>query len=338
MPLLKSHKYINLKNNFDLLRFLLSMTVFLVHLSALAPFPYYDFTTHLNSALAVKSFFVISGLLIFKSYENTSSIKKYFAKRFFRIYPAYIVVMVACLFASLFSCLYSGIDNIRFKDYFEYFFSNLIFLNFLHPNLPGLFTENLITSVNGALWTLKIEIIFYASVPIIVLIAKKNGYFLTLFTLFCISILYRVIIINLNIPLAHHLLNQFPSQLVFFLAGAMGFYFFNFFKKYSYFFLGLTTTFFLIPNTGWIYFLLEPLFLCVLIVYFALLMPYLGNFAKYGDFSYGIYIIHFPLIQFFVQIGLFNKSPLLAFFLTIFLVLGTSFFLWHFVEKPFLKK
>jgi peptidoglycan/LPS O-acetylase OafA/YrhL len=338
MTLKKTHKFNDLKNNFDLLRLLLSMTVFFVHLSALVPFPYFDFRPYLNSALAVKSFFVISGFLIFKSYENTSSITKYFSKRFFRIYPAYIVVIIACLFASLFSCLYFGIENIKYKDYLKYIFANLVFLNFLHPNLPGLFSENLFTEVNGALWTLKIEIIFYASVPIIVLIAKKNGYFLTLFTLFCLSILYRVILTNTNVPLAQHLLNQFPSQLVYFLAGAIGFYYFNFLKKYSNFFLYLTPAFFFIQNMGWFYFFLEPLFLSVLIVYFAFLMPYLGNLAKYGDFSFGIYIVHWPLIQFMVQIGLFDKSPLLAFCATIFLVFSVSFFLWRFVEKPFLKR
>jgi peptidoglycan/LPS O-acetylase OafA/YrhL len=237
-----------LKNNFDFLRLLLSMTVFLVHLSALAPFPYFDFTSYLSSVLAVKSFFVISGFLIFKSYENKSSTSKYFSKRFFRIYPAYTAVIIACILASLFSCLYFGVENFRYQDYLKYFFANLVFLNFLHPNLPGLFSENLFTQVNGSLWTLKTEIIFYASVPIIVWIAKKNGYFLTLFTLFCLSILYRIIFTNINTPLAQQLLNQFPSQLVYFLAGAFGFYYYNFFKKYSKFFLYLTPIFFLIQN------------------------------------------------------------------------------------------
>ena len=41
--------------------------------------------------LAVDGFFLISGFLIYKSYENSSSFKNYLSKRLLRIYPGFVV-------------------------------------------------------------------------------------------------------------------------------------------------------------------------------------------------------------------------------------------------------
>lgn len=46
-------------------------------------------------------------------------------------------------------------------EVFKYVAANLVFLNFTHPNLPGLFESNSLQAINGALWTLKIEVMFY---------------------------------------------------------------------------------------------------------------------------------------------------------------------------------
>ena len=338
MILADNNRYIALKNNFDLLRLLLASTVFFVHLSALAPFPYFDFTKLFNSELAVKSFFIVSGFLVFRSFENSQNVKNYFFKRFSRIYPGYFAVTITSILISIFTCLYIDSKNIEYIDYLKYLLSNLVFLNFLHPNLPGLFSENFITSVNGALWTLKIEVIFYASVPIIIFIARRRGYLITLIIFYLLSISYRIFLGNINSSMSQHLLNQFPGQLIYFLVGASGFYYFDILRKYSYVLFLLIIAIILFRIGGWTYDFLEPFFLGIIIVYFVFFIPYLGNFSKYGDFSYGIYIIHFPLIQIMVQTALFNSHPLIAFFVTIFLVFSLSFILWHLVEKPFLIK
>ena len=99
----------------------------------------------------------------------------------------------------------------------------------------------------------------------------------------------------------------------------------------------MASLFFLIHSSGYMSFV-EPIALAIIILYFSLVFPYLGNFTKYGDFSYGIYILHFPILQALVQSGLFNSNPYLAFCLALALVLVGAFLLWHFVEKRFLQK
>ena len=49
------------------------------------------------------------------------------------------------------------------------------FLNFAHPNLPAVFANNSMQAVNGALWTLKIEVLFYISVPLLVWLFRWTG-------------------------------------------------------------------------------------------------------------------------------------------------------------------
>jgi peptidoglycan/LPS O-acetylase OafA/YrhL len=74
------------QKNFDLLRFGIAFVVFLVHAHALsAQSELSELSKWLSSGLAVKSFFVVSGFLIFRSYEESISAANYFRKRFRRI-------------------------------------------------------------------------------------------------------------------------------------------------------------------------------------------------------------------------------------------------------------
>ena len=82
----------------------------------------------------------------------------------------------------------------------------------------------------------------------------------------------------------------------------------------------------------------EPIALGTLVIFSANGLSYLGNFARFGDLSYGVYIIHFPVIQTVVSIGLFARNPWSAADLSIALVVAASALSWHAVERPFLKR
>jgi len=182
------------QNNFDLLRFLFAFVVFLVHAHVLSGEQSLSVLSNLLSTdIAVKSFFVVSGFLIFMSYENSRDAKSYFNKRVRRIYPAYFSVVVICaLLGAVFTAL-------PWTEYFswpvlKYIASNLLFLNFLQPDLPGLFVNNSLQAVNGALWTLKIEVMFYLFVPLVVIAFRSAGRLPVLLALYICSVIYSMVV------------------------------------------------------------------------------------------------------------------------------------------------
>jgi len=293
-----------------------------------------------SSSIAVKSFFVVSGFLIFMSFENSSHLSSYFYKRFWRIYPAYFsVVMLSAMLGVLFT-------KVTMPDYFsvdwlEYVFSNLLFLNFIHSDLPGLFGSNNLNAVNGALWTLKIEVMFYMCVPLFVFMMRKFGRWQVLLGLYAASLCYSVMVemwgVSSDSLIYQQLLRQLPGQLVYFIAGAALFYYLSEFKRHWKWLLTLATVILLLRGLlplAW----LEPMALAIVVIYTACLFPWLGNFGKYGDFSYGIYIVHFPILQVLIQYGLFDYSPVVALVTASILILSISYLSWHIVEKRFLRK
>lgn len=329
------------RNNFDLLRFIFASIVMLVHALVLSNSTgLFSYLNLLSADIAVKSFFVISGFLIFMSYEKSSSTHSYFIKRIRRIYPAYFTVVI------LFSLIGGFLSTLPICEYFcldliKYLVFNLIFLNFIHPNLPGLFDQNTLSAVNGALWTLKIEVMFYIIVPVIVMLFKKLNRLFVLVALYILSFVYSFCMFKLAEThgggIFIELQRQLPGQLIYFVVGAAGYYYYEYFIAHSKALMGLALVCLIIkPLLPWI--AIEPLVFGILALFLALAFPYLGNFAKYGDFSYGIYIIHFPVLQIFVSYHLFDTSPVLALISAALVVLLLATLLWNFVEKPFLQK
>ena len=164
------------RNNFDLLRFLFAFIVMLVHSYVLSDAENLSILSKVfSSEIAVKSFFVVSGFLIFMSYENSRGLRNYFEKRMRRIYPAYFTIVALCALLGSLLSVHSLRDYFSTLGLYQYLVANLVFLNFVHPDLPGLFTGNTLHAVNGALWTLKIEVLFYLSVPLLAWLFCRIG-------------------------------------------------------------------------------------------------------------------------------------------------------------------
>jgi peptidoglycan/LPS O-acetylase OafA/YrhL len=333
------------KNNFDHIRLLLALAVFFFHIGELTQMQeFHLLRSAMSASVAVHSFFIVSGFLIFMSYDRSRSLRSYFSKRLRRIAPGYVaVIALSFLFLSLLSSLpasayFSSGESLR------YLLANLTTLNFLHPTLPGVFTDHPYRSVNGALWTIKIEVLFYLTVPLIAMLFRRFEPWKVLGTLFILSALYYFamgwLYTQTGHPLALTLQRQLPGQMMFFSGGALLYYYFDYFKRYAlplffaailgYILQHLVDTELLYP--------LYALSLSIIVIYFALMIPWLGHIARYGDLSYGIYIWHFPIIQSFISWQLFDTHPWLAVGGLLGVVLLLAWLSWHLIEKPFLGK
>jgi len=332
------------RNNFDLLRFVFAAMVFLVHTHVLSGQPALaPLSTYFSSDVGVKAFFVVSGFLVLMSYERSATVGEYAGKRVRRIYPAYATVVIACAVLGIL------LSNVPPTEYLNgagrYLLANLAFLNFLAPTLPGVFTNNAWPEVNGLLWTLKIEVMFYASVPIIAWIAARFGRAATLATLYALSVAYLATMTraaeSTGSGFLLQLSRQLPGQLAYFVAGAAAYYFVDSLDRRWPLLLAAAVAAYAAIRLGIprdLQFALEPAALAVLVVYAAIGLRYLGNFGRWGDFSYGIYIIHFPVVQTLVAVGVFARDPWLGFAVAAFAVLALAALCWHFVERPFLRR
>lgn len=330
----------NNKNCFDFLRFFFAANILLSHLCELSQNSNLAFLSYFSNAIiGVKGFFIISGFLVAKSYVNTPSLKEYFIKRAKRILPAYIVVILFSTVIFAFFSSYSFSGYFTDSSVYKYLGWNLIFLNFMHPCLPGLFDNNLICSVNGALWTLKVEEGFYIILPLIFYAIKKiRKTLFVLGTLYVLSLIYWFVMNDyLNMPV---LAKQLPGYLSYFVVGICIYLNFDFIMKNK-------TRLFLLSVMIFIgyYFsnlpldFLYPAVFGLVIIIAAYNLSFLNNFGKYGDFTYGLYIYHFPIIQLFRQYDLFEKyNPFLMAFAVILITFFFAVLSWFFVEKRFLDR
>jgi peptidoglycan/LPS O-acetylase OafA/YrhL len=322
-------------NNFDLLRLLFASIVVLYHCYDLSFSPAYLWIPYVASAnLAVQGFFAMSGFLIIGSYESSSTLRSYLNKRGRRILPAYWAALIFTLILGMFFSTLPVRAFLSSGSTWKYAGANFCFANFLHPSLPGLFEKNpVMSSVNGSLWTIKLEVMFYLSVPVIVWLCRKMGKSQVLGGLFLLSVIYVSLMQRFHPTLA----SQLPGQLCFFMVGALAYYYRDWCKRNAWLAWTIAIICYLISIfSGWIAFRAVGVSLGV--ICFALLVPPIGRPAKYGDFSYGTYVYHFPVIQTFIALGLIKSHPELALGLILLSVAALSFTSWNLIEKPFLRR
>lgn len=321
-------------NNFDILRLTFASMVVLYHCYDLSGESILKWIPLVCSAkLAVEGFFVMSGCLIVASYENSSSFTSYIEKRARRILPAYWAALV---FTLLIGVLFTDLQRptfLRSISTWKFAIANITFLNFIHPTLPGLFTRNpVMDSVNGSLWTIKIEVMFYFFAPFLVYICRRWGRWQALLGVFLVSLVYKSACEHLHYD---SLALQLPAQLSLFCIGAFVFYYYSWFVKHgSVFWIISFCSYAAFLFTDWNFF--RVIGISLFVMCFGLLFPIRKGEIKSGDFSYGTYVYHFPVIQLFLAVGIFHKHPLLSVASIMMIVALLSFLSWHMVEKPFL--
>jgi peptidoglycan/LPS O-acetylase OafA/YrhL len=236
---------------------------------------------------------------------------------------------------------FSIADYLTSSELAKYLVANLLFLNFLAPNLPGVFEGNPLTTVNGALWTLKVEVMFYVSVPLIAWIAKRHGHALTLTSIYAASIAYAVVMKHFHATTGREfyeiLARQLPGQLTYFVIGMALYHWRDKVPQ-------MRTALF--PSLLILWFVHDPILrlvagpaaLGLIVISIATAIPAMGNFGRFGDLSYGVYILHFPILQTLIALQLFPRTGWQGVCLATALVIPAAFLSWHLIEKRWLQK
>jgi peptidoglycan/LPS O-acetylase OafA/YrhL len=329
-------------NNFDFLRLALAVLVVRCHARLVGlDIPGTDDELFLGGRSCVECFFVISGYLIFKSWESSPRLAAYAEKRARRIVPAYLfVILASALGLSLLSTLPLGE---YFADYrvYKYMAVHAVFLGFLQNTLPGTFVGHVQEYVNGPLWTIKIEVMFYAIVPLVAVLAHRINRIALFSAIYVTSIAwflgFHEAAATYDRRMFEELAKQLPGQMSFFIAGGAIHYFHAEFNRHCHKLFPVSVVL-LMGHFSMGLMPLYPAALAVAVIYLATRAPYLGNFGRFGDFSYGLYIYHYPILQILATVHAPEQPPWQIFTMGAMLALVASFLSWHLLEKPWLLK
>lgn len=320
-------------NNFNLIRYMAAIMVIYSHSYALNGFnekapPFLQDTW---GGLSVKTFLIISGFLVCKSWFNNSNTKRFIKARVLRIFPALIVITLISVFV-----LGPLVTVLPLDEYFTskqtYRYLKNIFLFRIEYVLPGVYINNIYKfAVNGSLWSLTYEVVFYI---IIILLGRSkilNNKYMNLFIF-----ISAVMIIKLNFIESLHIenLKLWISLFGYFFIGAL----YYVFKDYVYLnkYLAYICISILVLASFSGGFKSEDFLILwsYLVIYIGLLPSGIPKELKFnGDYSYGIYIYAFPIQQLLIYIVGGKMNPLINFCISSILVFFVSIFSWHFIEK-----
>ncbi len=312
-------------NNWSLLRLSLALMVVFGHFKTLpgvSPatglFGYADF--------AVDAFFVVSGYLISSSYDKQPQLLGYGLRRLFRIYPLYLTVVL--LQAVVMLVLLPGPLTLHLADAARYLGVNGIFANFMQYDIGGLLRPLHNPGINPSLWTLKIEVGFYLVLPIVWGMTRRWGIW-ALLAIYCASTALAY--------WAHHygtdsLAKQLPCQMRFFVVGIACYRYGDRLRIAPSVTWGSVAVLFALCSwrSSLPIMALYPIFIGLWVYLVALRLPALP--LKF-DISFGVYLLHGPLIQFALLLGLFADS--LGFLVVLLVtVVGLAVIAEHAIERP----
>ncbi len=330
------------KNNFGFLRLLFAILVILSHApEAIDGNRNREILTNIFGTLsfgefAVDGFFLISGYLIHKSFDNSSSIKSYFYKRILRIYPGFIaahVFFILCIVPIALN--FHELLNLQLT-YWLKSVARMILLDSPYP-VNGVFDNNPYKSTNISMWTIRYEFLCYLAIPLLSFLSiDKIRIFLFIISLYVISSIFDI---NANTP--YPIVIELKQVLRLFSAFLIGEIFYIYRHKIIYnkiftivSLIGLTILLFneKLAEIGLM------TFGAYLLFNFALNFKSerLNNVGSRIDLSYGIYLYAWPvqslLIQFKPDLNLYLSTVC-----TLILSSSLAVLSWFYIEKPFIQ-
>jgi peptidoglycan/LPS O-acetylase OafA/YrhL len=330
------------KNNFDLIRLLAALQVAITHACSHLEF-YSPALEFLAVIPGVPVFFFVSGFLISGSFHNSKMAQKplanFFLKRVLRLYPALLVVLAGSIL-SVYLTGYFANETVTVPNFVMWVIAQSTFFQFYNPDFLREYSTGVL---NGSLWTISVEIQFYILTPFIFyLYCKSKKIFLALLFLFLL-VNFGNSFINEKYSFFEKIFYvSFVPHIYMFLLGVFFWHsrsLVNLVNRIPFPILlaTLSIAYLSTKQIGWensinpIWFMA----LCAVILKFAFYDNFwFGRLVGKNDISYGVYIIHMPVVNFLVykqSFGFFGV--ILAISSTVVL----SFLLWFYIEKPFLK-
>lgn len=327
------------ENNLDIVRYYLSFAVLFAHFAELTGSANY-FPT--SSYTAVGGFFMLSGFLVFYSYLRSKSLKQYFLRRAKRIMPPYIAIVLLCAVGGMFITNLSVGEYFSSLQFWQYLGANLTFANFLQPALPGVFDGQVYESVNGSLWTMKVEVLLYLSIPLSAWLMMRSSRVWALVLIYVLSYLYKVWMGHMYVESGEMIYRimqrQVGGQLLFFYSGVAILMYFDYFQRHIRLLfpialaVGIASKF-----VNW-FDAIEPLCIAIVIIGFAYNCRWFVWMRRYDNIAYDIYLFHYPVIQLVVYWGLPERNIYLALAVVIGMTLLLSLLSWYFIERPVMRR
>ena len=313
-------------NNFDFLRFAAAVAIVVTHAYALrlgfVGIGLSDPILLMGQA-ALAALLVTSGYLITSSWQSTASASRFAWKRFLRVVPALIPMILFTLFV-----IGPLMTTLPVGEYFNALFSpagRATIPFFEDGSAIGLFQVNPWTYVNGPLWTIPVEVVMYGVIAALGIAGLLRRW----------GVIPAVAAINVLLWLVWFD-DPRMSKVRYALYFLIGAYLFIHRERILYrpvvagallLVLGVSA---LTPYSAVAGMVCIP----YLTIYAAYLpVPFVNTFGRPGDFSYGIYIYHYPIQQTLIQ-ATGNMLSLPALFgLSFLATFALAFLSWHVIEK-----
>ncbi len=338
------------ENNFNLIRLLAAGQVLVVH--SFNHLEYEGILVNLFKLIpGVPVFFFVSGMLISASYERLAvrqmGLREFIVNRLLRIYPALwmcVLLSVLCVWLTG----YLETKEFSTSQFLFWIIGQISFFQFYNPDFMRGFGVGVL---NGALWTIAVELQFYALTPLLVwLLRNRLSWFLI--------VLIASVSINVWLRLAYDwsdirikiLSVSFLPWVYMFMMGVLA----QAYRAHlEALFHGMSSIVWTVLLTAYIASMvfigsfsqnsnnaIHPiafLFLCALIFNFSnLRIPKFGGineFIRRNDYSYGIYIFHTPVLNFILYLGFLNSKPNWELLLVTLVPIFLAALSWHFIEE-----
>lgn len=340
-----SERLIRRNNNMDAIRYVLMLFVFLSHYDVLCE---YFLPAFGLGYWRVSCFFALSGFLLFRTYEKNSSFKSFVVRRARRLLPPYMLVVILCAVFMVFVSDCPASEYYFSAHWWKYTICNLLFLNFLEPSLPGVFTGSgfEIDAVNGALWTMKIEWCLSLTVPLFEWLMRRfrgglRARNIISLSIVLVSVGYTLLFDHLYYATEQEIYNilgrQIFGQLSFFYVGALIYFNFERFLRYKFLIFGCILGLIAAGTLSHELSLgLMPFTAAGLVLFFSFTGRWGHYFSRHDNVSYDMYLFHYPLIQLGVYFGVRDLPAGVGFAIVFGVTVLMALASWNLVGKHFI--